>query len=98
MSTDDIQRINLVQAICLRPRMYTQNGTLAEVYELLTDDSARQPIAGNRTKPSVTATLQWLRENASDPARIVEEMLELHGTDESALRAICEFAATLSPE
>ncbi len=98
MATDDIQRINLVQAICARPRMYTQNGTLAEVYDLLTDGSSPQPIAGSRAKASVVATVRWLRENADDPARIVDEMLEMHGTDENALKAMYQFAATLPPE
>jgi hypothetical protein len=78
--------------------MYTHNGTLAEVYDLLTDDDAPQPIAGDRANASVVATVQWLRENASDPTRVVDEMLELYGTDDVALKAICEFASTLPPE
>ncbi len=98
MTTDEIHRINLVQAICLRPRMYTENGTLAEVYDLLTDDDARQPIAGNRANASVVATVQWLRENATDPTRVVDELLQLHGTNDAALKTICEFASTLPPE
>jgi len=98
MTSDEFDRINLVQAICLRPRMYTRNGTLAEVYALLTDDDAPQPIAGNRANASVVATVRWLRRNASDPARIVDEMIELHGTDDAAIKAICQFASTLPPE
>lgn len=98
MTTRDNQRINLVQAICLRPRMYTQNGSLAEVYDLLTDDNAPQPLGGNRANASVVATVRWLRGNASHPTRIVDEMIELHGTDDAALKAICQFASTLPPE
>jgi hypothetical protein len=95
MTTPDIHRINLVQAICLRPRMNTRNGTLAEVYDLLTDENGPQPIGGNRAKPSVMATVQWLRDRANDPARIVDEMLQQYGTDDGALSAICQYAATL---
>lgn len=98
MTTDGIHRINLVQAICLRPRMYTENGTLTEVYDLLTGADARQPIAGNRANASIVATVQWLRENATDPTRVDDELLQLRGTNDAALTTICEFASTLPPE
>ena len=97
MTVEDIHPINLVQAICLRPRMYTDNGTLAEIYSLLSDDSGRQPIAGSRNDESVTATIQWLHSMVNSPDRLVEELIEKYGSDEEVLKAMYQFAETLPP-
>ena len=98
MTTYDITRLNLVQRMCLRPRMYTTNGTVADICALLMDDDAPQPIGGSRNSASVLATVEWLRANSSDDGDIAAELLATYGTDANAIAAICKFASTLSPE
>ena len=78
--------------------MYTQHGTLADVYTLLTDDDSPQPIAGSRDDESVRLTIQWMRENSRDPNDLVAEWLDRYGTDEQVLAAIAQFASTLPGE
>ncbi|WP_372725112.1 hypothetical protein [Novipirellula sp.] len=98
MTTNNITTINLVQAMCLRPRMYTKNGTVAEVCELLMDVNSPQPIGGSRNNASALATVAWLRANTSGDRHVAAELLAECGTDENALAKICEFASTLPPD
>ena len=95
MDANDIQHVNLVQSIWMRPLMYTQNGTLAEVYDLLANDDSPQPIYGNRDDPSVCATLEWLRAKVHDPNNVVDELLTQYRTDAEALDAMCRYASDL---
>lgn len=78
--------------------MHTEKGRLADVYDLLIDVDACQFIAGRCANASVVATVQGLRVNTFDPTRVVDELLQLFGTNDAAPRAIYEFASKLPPE
>ena len=92
---DEIQPANFVQIASSRPKVYTENGTLAEVYALLIGfDTATKQQIGIRDN-SAALTLQWLWDNADNPRTVVAELLAKYGSDEAALRAIYDYASTI---
>lgn len=78
--------------------MYTQGGTVNEVCRLLMADDSPQPIGGTRNNASVVATVEWLKTTFVCTDDIATELLRVYGSDDAALRAICDFASGLQPE
>ena len=91
---DDIQILNLVQSVCKRPMLYTENGTLAEIYSLFIgfDIGSRDRADTDRT--IVLQTLKWMWSSVADRRRTVAEFLDRFGDDSTALAAIEQFATT----
>lgn len=97
MSEGELARINMVQSICMRPRMYTLNGPLQEVYDLLSGN-AGPPIGGTLESRSVVCALEWIHLETSGSRDVVASMLERFGNEDAALNAIADFAAGLLAE
>lgn len=95
----DIRHGNFVQVACSRPKMYTANGTLAEVYALLVgyDVSSRTHRPKSNVDQSASLVLGWLRDRASDPRNVVAELLAEYSSDDTALQVIYNYASTLPP-
>ena len=77
--------------------MYTENGTLAEVYAMLIGYQLGSAHRKDADRFAVCETLQWMWNNVSDRNRTVSEFVARYGSDAAALNAIAEFAATLPP-
>lgn len=94
---DDIKIVNFVQSACLRPNMYTENGTLAEIYSLLIGFQIGSARCTHADRIVVCETLEWMWSTVTDRRQTVSEFLTRYGTDPAALAAIEEFASKYDP-
>ena len=98
MTVEDIEPLNIAQCVCLRPKMYTANGTLAEVLALFDGyDLALRHDSSRASDTSPSHVLEWLNSgNTADIVRPQERMtrlLELYQSDEEALSALEKVAS-----
>ncbi len=102
----DLPVRNLVQHACECPTLFTPNGTLFELYSFfLGFENGFKLMAtmadykdGHHYYDSVKLTLDWIK-SQSDPESIdggISRFIAKHGSEESAIAAINEFASKLT--
>lgn len=104
MSTFEIERLLLAEAVCRRPKMYTYGGTLAEILALFAgyDMALAGREAVRPLDDSPSRVLNWLAETCSYsdkkyhlPSLHVEKILQHFGTEAAAVDAILVFLKDL---
>ncbi|MEM7314682.1 MAG: hypothetical protein AAF497_16160 [Planctomycetota bacterium] len=94
MTVHDIRHLTLVQAVMLRPRMFTVSGTLAELLAFF--NGCLQPPTDNSTQDdgSVRSLIDWLSLECNAetavffPAAIYDAAVEKFGTEGNVISAI----------
>src|SRR5262245_55514356 len=91
-----IEPLTLARCVCLRPRMYTATGSLAEILALFLeyDLAAQQGARAGDESPS--QVLKWLSatcslNNDDLPAKRLEKIIQHFGTEQAALVSISTF-------
>ena len=93
MNVEELRHLTLVQAVLLRPRMYTVSGSLSELLAFFSG-CVNPGLNEPRDDGSVTCMLQWLRAQLSFeseyvlPERIYKTAIAHYGDEASAIHAI----------
>jgi len=99
MTTFPIEPLNIAQCVCKRPRMYTANGTLAEVLALFEGYNLALRYGSSPAKDTSPAhVLKWLAgelgEDVVWPEERVTWLLERFQSEAAALSEIERVAST----
>ena len=102
MTTDEIRHLNIAQAVCERPRLFTPNGTLTEVIVFLAGCKYGMSTSyANDDSP--TKVVDWILRDVMEDGNV--EAVDRFATaiakfdsTESGLNAIKQFAATINTQ
>ncbi len=101
MNSYDLEHLSIAEHVCLRPGLYTANGSLSEVLALL--DGYRLAVQTERHPTSDVSpiqTLDWLAneiglDQNTKPTERVGAILARFGNENAAIQAMLKHAKTL---